>query len=132
VIRLLLDENISPALIGKLSEQDVYAVAVPHVGLAGQQDHEIWKYALEHDFAVVTINARDFIRLLDVEIHPGLIVVREGGLTREEQWAYILPLIEHIRKSGDADFLVNKLVEVLAPGRWEVREIPNPQDLGPR
>jgi predicted nuclease of predicted toxin-antitoxin system len=125
VIRLLLDENISPALIGRLGEQDVYAVAVPHVGLAGQPDHEIWNYALEHDFAVVTINARDFIRLLDVEIHPGLIVVREGGLTREEQWAHILPLIEHIKKSGDGDFLVNKLVEVLAPGRWEVREIPN-------
>lgn len=70
MIRLLLDENISPALIGKLGEQDVYAVAVPHVGLAGQPDYEIWNYALEHDFAVVTINARDFIRLLDVEIHP--------------------------------------------------------------
>lgn len=73
---------------------------------------------------MVTINARDFIRLLDVEIHPGLIVLREAGLTRGEQWARILPLIEHIRKSGDADLLVNKLVEVLAPGPWEVREIP--------
>lgn len=124
MIRLLLDENISPALIGKLGEQNVYAEAVPHVGLAGQPDHAIWNYALEHDFAVVTINARDFIRLLQVEMHPGLIVLREGGLTREEQWARILPLVEHIRKSGDADFLVNKLVEVLAPGRWEVREIP--------
>lgn len=49
MIRLLLDENISPALIGKLGEQDVYAVAVPHVGLAGQPDHEIWNYALRHD-----------------------------------------------------------------------------------
>jgi hypothetical protein len=29
------------------------------------------------------------------------------------------------KKSGDADFLANKLVEVLAPGRWEIREIPN-------
>lgn len=108
-------------------------MAVPHVGLAGQPDHEIWNYALEHDFAVVTINARDFIRLLDVEIHPGPIVVREGGLTREEQWAHILPLIEHIKKSGGGDFLVNKLVEVLAPGRcaisgnWHAIGLPTPR-----
>jgi len=96
VIRLLLDENISPTLAGKLGEQGVYAVAVPHVGLAGQPDHEIWNHALEHDFAIVTINAR------------------------------ALPLIDHIKESGGADFLVNKLIEVFAPRRWEVREIPNP------
>jgi predicted nuclease of predicted toxin-antitoxin system len=121
-LRLAGDSSIAgreyfPTLIGKLGEQDVYAVAVPHVGLAGQSDHEIWNYALEHDFAVVTINARDFIRLIDVEIHPGLIVVRESGLTREEQWAHMLPLIEHIKKSGDADFLVNKLVWCLFEGK---------------
>lgn len=70
------------------------------------------------------MNARDFIRLLEMDIHPGLIVLRESGLTREEQWARVLPLIEFVRKSGDADFLINKLVEVFAPGRWEIREIP--------
>ena len=37
-------------------------------------------------FAVVTTNARDFIELLDVDVHPGLIVLRESGLSREEQW----------------------------------------------
>jgi len=37
-------------------------------------------------FAVLTINARDFIELLDVAVHPGLIVLRESGLSRDEQW----------------------------------------------
>ena len=63
---------------------------------------------------------------LDVEINPGLIVVREGGLSREEQWAHVLPLIEFVKNSGGSDFLINKLVEVLAPGRWEIRDIPEP------
>ena len=53
-------------------------------------------------------------------------MLRESGLTRAEQWARILPLIDHIKESGGADFLVNKLIEVFAPRRWEVREIPNP------
>jgi predicted nuclease of predicted toxin-antitoxin system len=78
-MRLLLDENISPALVGRLAEVGVYAQAVPHVGLAGRADHTVWKYALDNDFAVVTANARDFIELLNVPAHPGLIVLRESG-----------------------------------------------------
>jgi hypothetical protein len=31
--------------------------------------------------------AIDFLELLNVELHPGLIVLREGGLSRKEQWA---------------------------------------------
>lgn len=86
MIRLLLDENISPTLVSRLADLDVYAQSVPHIGLSGRMDHEIWKYALDHNFAVVTTNARDFRALLDVEAHPGLIVLRERGLTRDEQW----------------------------------------------
>jgi len=41
--------------------------------MAGRADHEIWKYALDHDFAVVTTNARDFIEMLNVDVYPGLI-----------------------------------------------------------
>jgi predicted nuclease of predicted toxin-antitoxin system len=124
VTRLLLDENISPALVRKLGEVAVCAQAVPHVGLSGRTDREIWKYALDHDCAVVTTNARDFIQLLDVELHPGLIVLRESGLSRDEQWERIKPVIDHVQNSEDDDFLVNKLIEVKGVGRFEVREIP--------
>jgi predicted nuclease of predicted toxin-antitoxin system len=66
-MRLLLDENISPALVPRLAACGVYAQSVPHVGLAGGADREVWRYALDHDFVVVTTNARDFIELLGVE-----------------------------------------------------------------
>src|SRR5262245_36976645 len=103
---------------------DVYAQSVPHVGLSGQLDHEIWKSALDRDFAVITTNARDFIPLLGVEMHPGLIVLRESGLTRDEQWARIKPVVEHVLGSGDQGFLLNKLVEINGPGRFEIRNTP--------
>jgi predicted nuclease of predicted toxin-antitoxin system len=125
-MRLLLDENISPALVGRLAEVGVYAQSVPHVGLAGRADHVVWKYALDHDLAVVTTNARDFIELLDVAVHPGLIVLRENGLSREEQWIRIRPVIEHVKQSGDRDFLLNKLIEIIGIDQFEVREIPKP------
>ena len=115
VIRLMPDENSSPALVIRLGEDDVYALAVPHVGSSGQPDHEIWKYALVHDFSVVPTNARDFIKLLNVDVHPGLIVLRQSGLTREEQRAALLPVIEHIKASGNDNYLLNKLVEIISP-----------------
>lgn len=126
MIRLLLDENISPALVRLLAEIDVYSQSVPHVGLAGRADHAIWLYALDHDFAVVTTNAQDFIGLLNLPVHPGLIVLRESGLSRQEQWERLRPVIDHVRKSGDEDFLLNKLIEITGVGQFKIREIPEP------
>jgi len=125
-MRLLLDEHISPSLVARLAEVGIYAQSVPHVGLPGRADHEIWQYALDHDFAVVTTNARDFIELLDADVHPGLIVLRESGLSRNEQWDRLQPVIEHVRDSGDEDFLVNKLIEITGVAQFEVRDIPEP------
>lgn len=123
-MRLLLDEHISPALVSRLVECGIYAQSVPHVGMSGKSDREVWRYALHHDVVVVTTNARDFIQLLDVDLHPGLIVLRESGLTRNEQWARILPVIDHVHNSGDEDMLINKVVEVTGVGRFEVRRVP--------
>ena len=69
-----------------LADIGVYSQSVPHVGLAGRPDRVVWQYALDHGLAVVTTNARDFIELLDAPVHPGSIVLREGGLSRQEQW----------------------------------------------
>jgi len=125
-MRLLLDENISPALVSRLAEAGIYAQSVPHIGLAGRADRAVWQYALHHDLTVVTVNARDFIELLDVPVHPGLIVLRESGLSREEQWERIKPVIDYVQDSGDQDFLLNKLVEVMGVGKFDARDIPLP------
>lgn len=84
----------------------------------------MWQYALTNNFAVVTVNARDFIELLDTTVHPGLIVLRESGLSRNEQWERIRPVIEIVKTSGDEDFLINKLIEITGVGEFEVRNLP--------
>ena len=79
--------------------------------------------ALKHDFAVVTTNARDFVRLLDVDIHPGLIILRESGLSRAEQWERLDPVIRYLADSADENPLMNRLIEVRGVGQFEIREI---------
>ena len=56
--------------------------------------------------------------------HPGLIVLRESGLSRNEQWDRLRPVIEHVKDSGNEDFLLNKLIEITGVGRFEARDIP--------
>ena len=126
MMRFLLDENISPALVRLLADVGVYSQSVPHVGLAGRTDHVVWQYALDHDFAVVTTNARDFIELLDAPVHPGLIVLRENGLSRQEQGERPIPVVDHVKKSGDEDVLMNKLIEIMGVRQFTIREIPEP------
>jgi predicted nuclease of predicted toxin-antitoxin system len=50
-----------------------HGAAVPHVGLSGASDRAVWRYAYENDLTVITTNAKDFLALLNVEVHPGLL-----------------------------------------------------------
>ncbi|HTS09577.1 MAG TPA: hypothetical protein VMP68_28690 [Candidatus Eisenbacteria bacterium] len=80
-------------------------------------DHTVWQYAFNYDFAAVTTNARD------ARVDPGWIVLREGGLSGQEQWEPFVSAIEHMKKSGDEDFLLNKLIEITGVGLSTIREI---------
>jgi predicted nuclease of predicted toxin-antitoxin system len=102
-------------------------MAVPHVGLSGASDPAVWRYAYENDLTIITTNAKDFLALLDVEVHPGLIVLRESGLSRQEQWERIEPVLWHLLKLNDHDFMLNKVIEIEAPHRFSTREVPTPK-----
>ena len=122
-MKILVDENLSPALVQQLAEAGVAAVHVAHCGLSGASDPVVWRYAFEHDRVVVTSNVADFLQLAgDVELHPGVIVLRAGHLSREEQWAWLLPVVR--RFSGPRADLVNRVVVVTGPSRFRVRVIP--------
>ena len=124
-MKLLIDENLSPRLVQRLGEKGVAAWHVAHTGMAGQADPVVWRHAFEQDMVVATLNASDFLYLAEAcELHPGLIVLREGGLTREEQWARLEPVVDWLLLSGES--LINKVVEIHGVGRFQVREIPPP------
>jgi predicted nuclease of predicted toxin-antitoxin system len=124
-VKLLIDEDLSPRLVAWCAQKGFYAVAVPHVGLSGRDDAALWRYALENDFVVVTANTRDFIKLLDVELHPGLIVLREGDLSRAEQWERLERALDRILKNPDpAGYMINRVVEIMSLQDIRVHEAP--------
>jgi predicted nuclease of predicted toxin-antitoxin system len=53
-LKLLFDENLSSRLVGALADQFPNSSHVNLVGLAGATDLEIWAFAREHDFTVVS------------------------------------------------------------------------------
>lgn len=117
-MNILLDENISPALATPLNQKGVPTQAVAHIGLSGTDDPTVWAHAFSQDQVVVTLNAGDFLNLAaEVELHPGLIVLRVAGLSRSEQWAHIEPAIDYCLAEEKANRnLVNRVIEIRGIG----------------
>lgn len=53
-MKLLLDENLSPKLTRLVSVQYPGSAHVREVSLKGATDHQIWEYAKENGFAIVS------------------------------------------------------------------------------
>ena len=77
-MKFLLDEHINPAVASGLENRGHEATTVVDEGLTSLEDGRILNYAFENGYAVVT-NDDDFLTLLDVEDHKGIIFV-----TRQE------------------------------------------------
>ena len=125
-MNLLLDENLSPRIIPRLTALGIFAQHIAHLGLSGKSDSEIWLHAFEHDQIVVTINAKDFLNLAaGSEVHSGLIVLRESGLTMDEQWARLEPAITIVREEENQgrDF-INRVIEVFSTDHKVIRDVP--------
>lgn len=125
-MKVLLDENLSPRLVPRLAALGVYAAHVAHLGRAGLTDPALFRYAFDQDMVVVTINAADFLTLAaDCELHPGVIVLRVSGLTAEEQWEHLEPVIRLLTSdpATEAD-MVNQAIEVLGRGKFRRYGLP--------
>jgi predicted nuclease of predicted toxin-antitoxin system len=121
-VKLLIDEHLSPGLAARCAQRGIYAVAVAHVGLSGRPDAELWRYALDNDFVVVTANTRDFMNLVELDLHPGLVVLWEGSLSRDEQWHRLeLALDRILQNSNPAAYMINRVVEVMSAREIRVR-----------
>jgi hypothetical protein len=66
---------------------------------------------------------RHFLTLAETDLHAGLIILRESGLTREEQWLRLEPVVRFVAAVAEKDFLLNRVIEVVSPGEFLVREI---------
>lgn len=83
-MKLLFDQNISFRITKKLQSYFPDCLHVSDCELSDCEDPEIWKYAKEKDFAIVTFDA-DFYDISIINGHPPKIIwIRTGNLTTIE------------------------------------------------
>src|SRR5947209_511256 len=83
-MKLLIDANLSPRLIPLLSDLFPSSLHVQEIHDESAEDHEIWDYALEHNYVIVTKDA-DFDDMAQLAMQsPKIIWIRRGNCSTEE------------------------------------------------
>ena len=78
-MKLLFDQNLSPRLVSLLVDLHPGSLHVRDVGLRAAEDVEVWRYAREQGFTIVSKDS-DFHQLSFVHGHPPKVVwVRVGN-----------------------------------------------------
>jgi predicted nuclease of predicted toxin-antitoxin system len=88
-MKLLFDENLSPKLPRMLAAFFPDSAHVSECGLKGRHDEDIWEYARDHGFVIISKDA-DFQQRGLLYGHPPRIVwLRIGNCTKEELFRLI-------------------------------------------
>jgi predicted nuclease of predicted toxin-antitoxin system len=98
---LLFDQNLSPHLVARLTDLYPGSTHVSMVGLSTALDAEIWEYARQHDYIIVTKDA-DFSELGLLQGFPPKIVwIRRGNCSTTEIEQLLRESSQTIRSLGD-------------------------------
>jgi predicted nuclease of predicted toxin-antitoxin system len=83
-MRLLFDQNISFRIISFLPDCFTESKQVRHLGLQDKSDIEIWNFAKNNDYVIVTFDA-DFYEISILRgVKPKIVWLRTGNLTTKE------------------------------------------------
>ncbi len=102
-MKLLLDQNISYRLVKDMNFIVPTLNHVKFVGLSDAEDYEIWEYAKQNEYTIVTFDA-DFYEIQNMRgSPPKLFWLRFGNTTRREFMDFFVQNIETIREFCDAE-----------------------------
>lgn len=102
-MKLLFDQNISFRILSKVSNFFPEAKQVRELRIENFSDLEIWKFAKENDYTIVTFDA-DFYDLANLKGHPPKIIWLRFGNTKTDFLAEVLNSRNLIIK----DFILSK------------------------
>lgn len=103
-MKILFDQNISFRILKNLKEVWPEAKQVRELGLENKTDREIWNFAKEYDYAIVTFDS-DFFDLSNLfGIPPKIIWLRFGNRSTKSLTSLILS-----RSTFMKDFLSNPI-----------------------
>jgi predicted nuclease of predicted toxin-antitoxin system len=107
--RFLIDENLSPALVGPARVRGFEAMHVNHLGLRTETDWDLLRVIAEQDWVLVTNNAIEFRgRYRDIELHPGVVFLLPA-VRRAEQIRLFEAALDQIQTHGDT---VNRALDM--------------------
>lgn len=108
-MKLLLDHNLSPRLVRLLSDTYPECAHVHDLGLDMALDTEIWRYAAEHGYTIVSKDADFYQRSLVLGAPPKVVWLRIGNCTVAESAAVLRERYIEVRRfveASGADLLV--------------------------
>lgn len=100
-MKLLLDQNLSPRLVGRLATQYPESTHVREVGLERADDTTVWTYAAEHGFTIVSKDSEFRQRSLVFGHPPKVIWVRLGNCTTRDVEELLHRRSAEIRRFGE-------------------------------
>lgn len=83
-MKLLFDENLSFRLVQALNDIYPDSIHVRQVGLLGTNDLDIWNFAAEHGFLLVSKDSDFYQRSLVFGAPPKVVWIRTGNISVQE------------------------------------------------
>lgn len=107
-MKLLFDENLSFRLVPALVDIFPDSAHVRETGLLGESDRNIWDYAAEHGFLLVSKDTDFYERSIAFGAPPKIIWLRIGNCTVDETAALLRNqyiVVRHFAEDAVASFL---------------------------
>jgi hypothetical protein len=128
VQKLLIDENLSPSLIGQAVAKGFVCSHINHLSLTGLKDWELKATILEGDWTFITNNGTDFRGpaqspgtrgvYAGVSLHAGLICIdAPSGLNLDRQRRLFDLILSNLEEFG---YLTNQVLQVSLSSEGDV------------
>ncbi|MDD5322916.1 MAG: DUF5615 family PIN-like protein [Methylococcales bacterium] len=83
-MKLLFDENLSPKMVAALADVFPNSAHVDRIGLGGGSDDDVWRYAKDNSFILVSKDS-DFYEKSILYGHPPKVIwIRRGNCTNRQ------------------------------------------------
>ena len=107
-MKLLFDENLSRRLVRELADIYPDSVHVEDVGLLGARDGEIWGFAAEHGFLLMSKDTDFYDRSVLYGAPPKLLWLRIGNASVRDTAALLRDnyiIVRHFHDESESPFL---------------------------
>lgn len=108
-MKLLFDENLSPKMVLALDDVFPSSAHVDRLGLGGESDDDVWRFAKENDFMLVSKDSDFYEKSILFGHPPKVIWIRRGNCTNRQIQLLLRNKLENI-----AEFYQNPEVSFIS------------------